>query len=204
MRFSASFSLQFIFFQSGDEDPTHGLNPESSELEKLRREKIAHIYEIERYKKRISSAIVLAIFGFAAAIAMVIWHFSPVEPSWEELRKNLLATPEEEMRLCVTMYPNSISRKFDPSEVGQPLMLSPLIKEGKYSEAAKASKVKNIFQHEVSKSYNGLFTSVKLGGYLCFHRVLCKQTADFLKQFYFEFTNWKAISFLGLKFLCNC
>ena len=45
------------------------------ELDRLRKEKIDSIFEIEKYKKRISLAIVFAIVGFAVAIAMIIWRF---------------------------------------------------------------------------------------------------------------------------------
>ena len=45
------------------------------ELDRLRKEKIASIFEIEKYKKRISLAIFFAIVGFAVAIAMIIWRF---------------------------------------------------------------------------------------------------------------------------------
>ena len=68
-----------------------GINPDEApilngqdltlELDRLRKEKVASIYEIERYKKRISLAIVFAMVGFAVAIAMVIWRFSPIGKS---------------------------------------------------------------------------------------------------------------------------
>ena len=45
------------------------------ELDRLRKEKIDSIFELEKYKKRISLAIVFAIVGFAVAITMIIWRF---------------------------------------------------------------------------------------------------------------------------------
>ena len=45
------------------------------ELDRLRKEKIDSVFEIEKYKKRISIAIVFAIVGFAVAITMIIWRF---------------------------------------------------------------------------------------------------------------------------------
>ncbi len=83
---------------------------------------------------------------------MVIWRFSPIEPTWEEMRARILATPEEKPRLCVTLYPNSISKKFKVSEVGTPLMLTPLIEGGLYYEAAEAARVKEVLQSVVRKS----------------------------------------------------
>ena len=59
-----------------NEVETAALNKDPDlELERLRKDKIASIYEIEKYKKRISLAIVLALIGFAVAIGMVIWRF---------------------------------------------------------------------------------------------------------------------------------
>ena len=105
------------------------------ELERLRKEKISTIYKIEAYKKRISLAIVFALFGFALAIAMVAWRFSPIEPSWEEMRRTLLATPEEKPKLCTTVYPN-LDKEFNVNETREPLMLTPYLWAEKYQEAA--------------------------------------------------------------------
>lgn len=116
------------------------------ELDRLRKEKIAAIFQIEKYKKRISLAIVFALFGFAVAIGMIIWRFSPVEPTWEELRQRLMGTPEEESSMCVTVYPNAISKTFNVSETKRPLMLTPLISNGSLQEAAEAARVTNILQ----------------------------------------------------------
>ena len=121
----------------------------TNELERLRKERIATIYKIEGYKKRISTAIVFALFGFALAIAMIVWRFSPVEPTWEELRAKLMATPEEEPRLCVTVYPNSTFKPFNVNETLEPLILTSYLWEQKYHEAAQKAKVSNIFQSEV-------------------------------------------------------
>jgi hypothetical protein len=135
------------------EDSAAGLNGQdlTAELDRLRKEKVQTIFEIERYKKRISLAIVLALFGFAMAIGMIVWRFSPIEPTWEELRRRLLSTAEEEMSLCVTLYPNSISKTFNQSETGSPLMLTPFILNGSFAEAVEAARVTRIFQTVVSK-----------------------------------------------------
>ncbi len=42
----------------------------TAELDRLRKDKINSIYEIERYKRRISFAIVFALFGLALAIGI--------------------------------------------------------------------------------------------------------------------------------------
>ena len=57
-----------------------------------------------------------------------------------------MATPEEENRLCMTVYPNSISKNFNVNETGPPLMLTSYIKEGYYQEAVDAARVNAIFQ----------------------------------------------------------
>lgn len=126
----------------------------TNELERLRKERIATIYKIEGYKKRISVAIVFALFGFALAIAMIVWRFSPIEPTWEELRLKLMATPEEEPRLCVTVYPNVTFKPFNVNETLEPLILTPYLWEERYQEAVEAAKVNNIFQSEVRKLRN--------------------------------------------------
>ena len=81
---------------------------------------------------------------------MIIWKFTPMDPSWEELRNRILTTPEENPRKCHSVYPmKSLKKNFSVSEVGIPLNLSPLIKEGRYEEAADAAQVKSIFQSVV-------------------------------------------------------
>ena len=84
--------------------------------------------------------------GFKDSLYINGTILSPIEPSWEELRRRLMATPEEENRLCMTVYPNSISKTFNVNETGPPLMLTSYIKEGYYQEAVDAARVKNIFQ----------------------------------------------------------
>lgn len=129
--------------------PLNGGQDLTIELDRLRKEKIAAIFEIEKYKKRISFAIVFALFGLAVAIGMIIWRFSPRDPTWEDLRQRLMATPEEESSLCVTVYPDSISKAFNVSQTKQPLLLSPFIKNGSLEEAAQAARVTNILQSMV-------------------------------------------------------
>ncbi len=43
----------------------------TAELDRLRKDRINTIYEIERYKRKISLAIVFALFGFALAIGII-------------------------------------------------------------------------------------------------------------------------------------
>ena len=95
-------------------------------------------------------AIVFAIFGLTLAISMIIWKFAPIDPTWEELRSEILDTSEEDLNMCMMTYPHKMSgSEFSESEVGIPLQLSPMIKDGLYEEAAEASKVTNIFQSAV-------------------------------------------------------
>ena len=95
-------------------------------------------------------AIVFAIFGLTLAISMIIWKFAPIDPTWEELRSKILDTSEEDLDMCMMTYPHKMSgSEFSESEVGIPLQLSPMIKEGLYEEATEASKVTNIFQSVV-------------------------------------------------------
>ena len=122
----------------------------SSELDRLRKEKIATIYEIERYKKRISLAIVFALIGFAVGIGMIIWRSQPIEPGWEELRSRLMSTNHEKRGLCTTKYPDSYEKDFNVSETGEPLLLTPFIINGTLREAVQAARVTNIFQTLVS------------------------------------------------------
>ena len=90
----------------------------------------------------------IGIFCAPLLITGVIygWSLSPIESTWEELRRRLMATPEEENRLCMTVYPNSISKTFNVNETGEPLMLTPYIQGGFYQEAVDAAKVNDIFQ----------------------------------------------------------
>ena len=57
-----------------------------------------------------------------------------------------MATPEEENRLCMTVYPNSISKTFNVNETGEPLILTPYIQSGFFQEAVDAARVDTIFQ----------------------------------------------------------
>ena len=83
---------------------------------------------------------------------MVIWKFSPIEPTWEELKASIIDTSHEKVRVCTFQLPKNINNKtFAVSEVGVPLILSPLIEEGRYEEAAEAARVNSILQSVVSK-----------------------------------------------------
>ena len=70
----------------------------------------------------------------------VIWgsllcsRFTEDQPSFSDLRREILSTPGEEPRLCYTVYPESIDKDFDEEEVGKPLYLTPMIKEGRTNE----------------------------------------------------------------------
>ena len=104
---------------------------------------------------KITNNILNIVHLLGANLDIRINYFYPIEPSWEELRLRLMATPEEENRLCMTVYPNSISKTFNVNETGPPLMLTSYIKEGYYQEAVDAAKVNAIFQTVVRlvKSY---------------------------------------------------
>ena len=71
-----------------------------------------------------------------------------------------MATPEEENRLCMTVYPNSISKTFNVNETGEPLMLTPYIQGGFYQEAVDAAKVNDIFQTMV-RFFSFFFIKIK-------------------------------------------
>ena len=137
-------------------DAEDGGEDEVDELERLRKEKLAYYYEIERYKKLVTYAIILALFMIFVAVIMVIWRFTSDKPTFWQMREKVLSTASEEPRLCVTIYPNVIDKEFDPEEVGEPLFLTSLIEAGKYKEAASKAKVESVLQSE--KSYTGFLT----------------------------------------------
>jgi hypothetical protein len=173
----------------------------STELDRLRRDKQASVYELRRYKKKISGSIVFAIIGFAVGLGMVIWRYSPVEPTWEQLRESILSTQEEDMRLCVTMYPNSIAKdNFDIEEVGQPLLLTPYIEDGLLDEAAEAARVDNVLQSVVSastKNYNNsynLFCNSSSAFATVPSRLLCCSSARQSHAFDEGIVAWRVIS----------
>jgi hypothetical protein len=74
---------------------------ELSELDRLKKEKLKTIYEIERYKKLITYAIVISLLSFLLAVTMVVWRFTMDEPSFEELRRKVIGTPDEAPRLVI-------------------------------------------------------------------------------------------------------
>ena len=118
--------------------------------------KVGAFHEIERYKRVATYALVFSILSFAVAVLMVAWRFTPDEPTFEEMRERVIRTPTEEPRLCVTVFPESINRTFDPEEVGEPLFLTPYIKAGRLEAAARASRVEHVMQTE--ESYSGFLT----------------------------------------------
>ena len=58
--------------------------------------------------------------------------------------------------MCVTVFPNSISKGFDEEEVGPTLFLTPYIESGRFEEAADAARVQSVMQTE--ESYSGFLT----------------------------------------------
>jgi hypothetical protein len=114
-------------------------------------------FRIECYKRKVTCAIIAALFGILIAIGVVVWKFSSVEPTYDELRAKILSTSRESPRLCVTLYPNSIKKDFEGSpEVGQPLTLTPYVESGDYATAAEHASVKTVLQSETS--FAGFFT----------------------------------------------
>ena len=104
----------------------------NEQLERVKKDKIRAYNEIERYQKTVTYAIIFSLFSFATAVVMIVWRFTPGEPTFAEMRKKILATPLEEPRLCFTLYPETIDREFDEDIVGTPLMLTPLIEAGQF------------------------------------------------------------------------
>ena len=142
-----------------------GANPASSasdaaaaavEIDRLKREKVGAFHEIERYKRVVTYALVFSLLSFAAAVLVVAWRLTPAEPTFEEMRERVIRTPTEEPRLCVTVFPESIARRFDPAEVGEPLLLTPYVEAGRLEEAAAAARVAHVMQTE--ESYSGFLT----------------------------------------------
>ena len=100
-------------------------------------------HRIESYKRKVTYAVVAALFGVAVAVGVVIWKLSDAEPSYEEMRAKILSTSRESPRLCVTLYPNSIKKDFEGlPEVGTPLTLTPYVESGEFEKAAAYSSVK--------------------------------------------------------------
>ena len=82
------------------------------------------------------------MFGIVLAVGVVVWKFSDVEPTYDEMRAKILSTSRELPRLCVTLYPNSIKKDFEPyPEVGKPLTLTPYIENGEFEKAAEHAAV---------------------------------------------------------------
>ena len=46
------------------------------------------------------------------------------KPTFEEMRAKITSTPNEEPRLCITIYPNSIHKDFSERDVGETLYLT--------------------------------------------------------------------------------
>ena len=122
------------------------------ELDRLRKDKIESIYEIEHHKKRVTYAIMFGIFGIVVAICMVIWKFTALELSYEDLRLKVINTPDEELALCVTVYPKVVSKDFEESEVGKHLVLTDFIDSDEIEQGVELSRVDNVLQSETSYS----------------------------------------------------
>ena len=94
--------------------------------------------------------------GWCRLCSAKAWRLPPAEPTFEEMRERVIRTPTEEPRLCVTVFPESIARRFDPAEVGEPLLLTPYVEAGRLEEAAAAARVAHVMQTE--ESYSGFLT----------------------------------------------
>ncbi len=70
----------------------------AAELERLRREKRSAFAQLERYKKIITYACILAFFSLLLAAAMVTWRLTPDPPEFDELRLRVLDTHWEPQR----------------------------------------------------------------------------------------------------------
>ena len=140
----------------GKDTNHHEVNEEVNELEKLKKDKLSAFYEVERYKKLITYAIIFSFFSIFVAIFLVAWRFSMDKPTFQELREKVIRTPSEEPRMCVTVYPNSINKNFSDHDVGEALFLTPYIERGDLEEGAKLATVDHVMQSV--KSFSGFLT----------------------------------------------
>ena len=130
----------------------HTVEALKKEIERYREDKLQSIEDIDNHKKKVTLAIVLAIFCFCFAISMVVWKFSEQKPNYSEQRHKLLTTPYERPRICQTLYPKLYSKTFDPSVVGESLYLTDYLDESKREEGANKARVDNVLQSEISYS----------------------------------------------------
>ncbi|CAB4065262.1 CPVL [Lepeophtheirus salmonis] len=114
---------------------TPSLSGRDSELDRLRREKISSYFLIERYKLYITYAIVFGLFGIIFAVCMGAWKIMEKDPSLKELRERMMKTPREGPRICSSAYPNLRPRVKTLENVGEKLLLTPLIEKGLLDEA---------------------------------------------------------------------
>ena len=128
-----------------------------AEIDRMRKDKIKSIEEIEEHKKRVTYAIIFGLFCFVFAIGMIVWKFSVNDPTYHELRQKVINTPHEPPRICQTVYPEAISKTFSSDVVGDPLILTDYL-EGddpdpyKIAEGVAKARVDNVLQTEVSYS----------------------------------------------------
>nr|XP_040567712.1 vitellogenic carboxypeptidase-like [Lepeophtheirus salmonis] len=135
---------------------TPSLSGRDSELDRLRREKISSYFLIERYKLYITYAIVFGLFGIIFAVCMGAWKIMEKDPSLKELRERMMKTPREGPRICSSAYPNLRPRVKTLENVGEKLLLTPLIEKGLLDEARDGALVTSIMQTDVS--YSGYLT----------------------------------------------
>ncbi|CAB4065263.1 CPVL [Lepeophtheirus salmonis] len=131
---------------------TPSLSGRDSELDRLRREKISSYFLIERYKLYITYAIVFGLFGIIFAVCMGAWKIMEKDPSLKELRERMMKTPREGPRICSSAYPNLRPRVKTLENVGEKLLLTPLIEKGLLDEARDGALVTSIMQTDVSYS----------------------------------------------------
>ena len=131
----------------------HSVDALKNEIDRMRNDKIKSIEEIEYHKKRVSYAIVLALFSFVFAIGMVAWKFVEHKPTYDELRQKIINTPNEKPSICQSVYPSIYSKTFDSSVVGEPLILTDYLKDDNLNliaEGARKAKVDDVLQSEIS------------------------------------------------------
>jgi hypothetical protein len=59
-------------------------------IDRLKRDKLCAYLEIERYKKIVTYAVILAVFAFAVAVVCVAWRFTEDAPTFEQLRERVI------------------------------------------------------------------------------------------------------------------
>jgi hypothetical protein len=133
----------------------HSVDALKKEIDRMRNDKIQSIEEIEHHKKRVTYGIVLALFSFCFGISMIAWKFSENKPTYSELRQELISPPHERPRICQTVYPFIYSKQFDPSIVGESLILTDYLDGDdpeRIAQGASKARVDDVLQSEISFS----------------------------------------------------